>query len=242
MNIFNKVLACGSAVVATLAISASTTQAQNLAVDPNFGGAFTANPITPTSGGVNNGWALYGGSVTTDMSLSPDNLYPGATSALLTQNTTWGGEGAYQIITPTISLNSTYTFTLQALTDNGFTSYATPLALNLHFVGPWNGTAYPVLSGGGITESANDGAFVNEPGLHTWTSFSVSISTSDATGIYGIVLQPQTINGSGTPAAFTQNIYFDGADLEVSPVPEPTTLALAGLGGAFALSMIRRRK
>jgi len=28
----------------------------------------------------------------------------------------------------------------------------------------------------------------------------------------------------------------------INPVPEPTTLALAGLGGAFALALIRRRK
>ena len=106
MNKFNKILACSTAMVATLAMSSTTTQAQNLAIDPDFGGAFTANPITPLSGGVNNGWALYGAVGSTDMSSSPDNTYNGAATALLTQNTTWGGAGAYQILTPTIQLGS----------------------------------------------------------------------------------------------------------------------------------------
>jgi hypothetical protein len=37
----------------------------------------------------------------------------------------------------------------------------------------------------------------------------------------------------------TDSLYFD--DISLTPTPEPTTLALAGLGGAFALSLIRRK-
>lgn len=243
MKISNKIIGCLT-VAAALLISLSTTQAQNLLTDPNFAGSFTANPITPVSGGVNNGWAIYGQTSGTDMSSSPDYPYnyPTATTALLTQNTTWNGAGAYQIITPTIQLGATYTFSIEAETDNGFTAYATPLSLNLHFVGPWDGTKYPILpTGGAITESANNGAFANEPPLDTWTEYSVTLSTTDLTGIYGIVVQPQTINGLASQP-LVQNIYFDNASLTVAPAPEPSTLALAGLGGAAVLALIRRRK
>jgi hypothetical protein len=248
MKMFHKTLGCSTAVVAALVINASTTQAQNLLTDPNFAGPFTANPITPTSGGVNNGWAVYGQAGSSDMSSAQSSPYGTAATALLTDNTTWNGAGGYQIITPTIQVGATYTFSLFALTDNGFTSYATPLALDLNFVGPWDPTlnggtgGYPSLSGAAITESANNNQFVNQPGLNTWTEFSVSMSTTDATGIYGIVIQPQTINGSGDPVGFVQDIYFDNALLTVAPAPEPSTLALAGLGGAGLLSLIRRRK
>src|SRR6267154_6056886 len=121
MKMFNKILGCSTAVAAVLTFSASTTQAVNLLSDPNFGGPFTANPITPISGGLNNGWALYGAVGSSDMSSAVSSPYGGATTALLTQNTTWGGAGGYQIITPTITVGATYTFTMYALTDNGFT-------------------------------------------------------------------------------------------------------------------------
>jgi len=249
MKNMNKIIGCSAAVAAVVALGAFTTQAQNLAVDPNFAGPFAANPITPTSGGVNNGWAVYGAAGQTDMSSSPDfpYNYPTVTTALLTQNATWNGAGAYQIITPTIQVGSTYTFSMEALTDNGYTAYATPLALDLNFVGPWDPTlnggtgGYPSLSGGAITESANDNQFANEPGLNTWTQFSVSISTSSATGIYGIVIQPQTINGLANQP-LVQNIYFDDATVTVTPAPEPSTLALAGLGGLGVLMVLIRRR
>lgn len=247
---FNKILGCG-AVAATLAISSVTAQAQNLLTDPNFGGPFTANPITPTSGGLNNGWAIYGQAASSDMSSSPDYPYNGATSALLTQNTTWNGAGGYQIITTPLVAGATYTFSLWALSDNGVSSYSTPLALDLNFLGPWDPTlnggagGYPSLAAGGangIVLSANDNQFANQPGQNVWTEFSVSMSAANVTGIAGIVIQPQTINGGTPPAGQTaQNIYFDGASL-TDVVPEPTTLALAGLGGISLLSLIRRRK
>src|ERR1035437_1273066 len=154
MKMLNKIIGGSIAIAAVLAFGASTTQAQNILVDPNFAGPFTPT-ITPTSGGLNNGWDLYGSS-SSGMSSATNKPYnsPTVTTALLTANTTWNGAGAYQIITPTIQVGATYTFSMYALTDNGFTSYATPLALDLNFVGPWNGSnAFPTLSGGAITAS-----------------------------------------------------------------------------------------
>ena len=76
----SKTIGIGIGVVAALAISASTTQAQNLLVNGSFenAGGFTANPITTTSGpgattGVDLGWATFGGS---QDSMSSDPTVP----------------------------------------------------------------------------------------------------------------------------------------------------------------------
>jgi len=239
MKMLNKIIGSSIAIAAVLAFSASTTQAQNLLVNGSFenSGLITPNPITPTGpGAVNAGWALYGATAVSDMSSSPDSPEDGV-YALLTQNNTWGGAGTYQIITPTIQVGATYTFSIYALTDNGLNpNYSTPIELILNFVGPWNGTTYPTIA---TTQSAQDDTFAFQPGVDTWSLLSVSAVAP--AGAYGIDIQPQTINGNA-PAGAPPNIYFDNASLTVAPIPEPSTLALLGMGLAVPFYFIRRRK
>src|ERR1035438_2114125 len=140
MKMLNKIIGGSIAIAAVLAFSASTTQAQNLLVDPNFGGPFIANPIAIT--GINGGWAVYGNSTSTSMVASPvDRPYNGAATALLEVNApgnAWNPAGAYQIvggggIYPTITPGATYTYSIWAITDTG-TAYApTPVDLQLSF-------------------------------------------------------------------------------------------------------------
>jgi hypothetical protein len=48
--------------------------------------------------------------------------------------------------------------------------------------------------------------------------------------------------GVGTPAGFFQNLTGNAVLNPTAPVPEPTTLALAGLGGLASLVALRRKK
>jgi hypothetical protein len=241
MNKFNKILACSTAIVATLAISASTTQAQVL-INPGFedAGGFTANPIHLS--GVDQGWATFGASQS-DMSSSPIASPHSGGFSLLTVNNpgnNWNPQGAYQIVSG-VNVGWTYTLSSYFLTDTG-TSYGTPVALQIGF-GNFSGNNFvdlgTVEAGAGNNVSwgfgdnnSQDGAI---PSLNTWYSGSVS-ATAPAGATDAIVYVFFMDNGQTTP----ENVYFD--DVSLVPAPEPTTLALAGLGGAFALSMIRRKK
>jgi len=254
------------AIAAVLALSASTIQAQqNLLVNGDFeyaglntgdgidhgtpyaggalGGSFTVNPITLTSGpagasGVNQGWALFGAVSQSDMSSSADSPYSGS-YALLEQNApgnNWDPAGAYQIVNPSggVQIGATYTFSIWFLTDTG-TSYGTPVDLQIGFEDA-NPTD-PVL-GGGTTSwgfgspTANAGAI---PANDKWIQGSVS-ATAPAGAVNVIVYAMFMDNGQ----TVTENVYFDDGVLSV---PEPTSLALVGMGlAAIPIYLIRRRK
>jgi hypothetical protein len=83
----------------------------------------------------------------------------------------------------------------------------------------------------------------------TWAQIQAEIGTTwIANGYYGVSgIGAVTSGGAGTPATLPAPIFSptgvsSGFDLNgVSAVPEPTTIALIGLGG-LGLAMIRRRK
>jgi len=225
----HKVLGCSS-VAAALAISALTAQAQNLLVNGSFESAtgFTADPITLAT--VSQGWANnFGGSpvVRSDMSSSPDSPQDGS-YALLVANAAgnnWNPQGSYQIV-PGVA-GDTYTLSVAALFDTALTgTYGTPVGCQLTF------------------QDASLATLGNAPGaafnalgpINTWTTYSVTGTAPAGTAYLACYIW---FMDNGQTA--TDTVYMDNAML-TQAVPEPTTLALAGLGGAAALSLIRRRK
>jgi hypothetical protein len=244
MKMFNKILGCSTAVATVLAFGASTTQAQNLLVNGGFedAGGFTPNAgFGPAS--VNQGWATYGATGQSDMTSSPDSPLSG-TFSLIEANAAgnnWNPAGAYQLVSPAggVIAGNTYTFTAYVLSDTGITTDGP--GMELGFRGAWNGTAFPT-----VGTDVNNYWLGQTPGpggangpyttTHTWTQETISeVAPAGATGII-VYLQAIDYN-----QAATENIYWDSASL-VTPAPEPSTLALAGLGGGALLSLIRRRK
>jgi len=71
-------------------------------------------------------------------------------------------------------------------------------------------------------------------GSYTLQSFSVT-APANTTGALIQFLQAGSAVASDAGTTLIDNV-------SLSPVPEPTTLALAGLSGAAALTLIRRRK
>lgn len=234
---FNKVLGCG-AVAATLAIGTATTQAQNLVVDPNFAGPGTANPITVA--GVDQGWALFNGASSASFSDMGASIYyplgyPTVTTALLeTANVgnNWNPAGAYEIVSG-ITPGQTYTFSIWGLTDTANDAYASTAGLLIQL-------GFETSALGGVSSVENPGGSVNiDAALPTtqgvWTEYSVT-ATAPA-GYTDAIMYNMFQDNNGATA--TENMYYDGASLVAAP--EPTTLALAGLGGMSLLSLIRRR-
>ena len=235
---FHKILGCSTA--AALIISTSTTQAQNL-INPGFEttpAGFTANPITVA--GVNQGWATFGGDAGatagwSDMSGSIYSPMSGSGALLETvqPGNNWSPAGAYQIITG-ITPGQSYTYSIWGLTDTANDVYASTAGVLIQL-------GFETAALGGASSVENPG---NTVGLSlalpstqgVWTKYSVT-ATAPAGFTDAIVY---TMFQDNATATSTENLYFDGSS--IVPAPEPTTLALAGLGGAAALAMIRRRK
>jgi hypothetical protein len=245
MKMLHKILGCSTVAVA-LALSASTTQAQNLLTNPGFesAGGFVAG--TGPGGSLTNaqvglGWANnFGGSGQgpNDMSSSADSPHDGS-YALLAVNgvgNAWNPQGSYQLVSG-IAGNS-YTYSIYALTDTGMfpgtgSSWTTPVDIQMQFLTSQLVNLNTVDLGWSAL-SAND----------QWQQFTVN-GVAPAGTAYVSVYAFAMIGAWPAPPAPQQpaaiNVYFDTASL-TTPAPEPTTLALAGLGGAAALSLIRRRK
>jgi hypothetical protein len=250
MKMLNKIVGSSVGVAAALALSASSLQAQNLLVNPNFDTAqYTANPITPST--ANQGWATFGAVGPTNMFGSPVDSPLSAPDALLEQNAAgnaWNPAGAYQITDGlaeggSITPGDTYTLSVWEITDTGTThgasnsAYATPVDLNLQFNGslvtntltevtssPGN-NSFSALNGSPIANNANQ-----------WIQYSVT-AVAPAGSQYALVYLMFMDNGNNLT---TDNMYFDNASL-TQVVPEPSSLALAGMGLVSSFFLIRRR-
>ncbi len=240
----HKIIGC-SAVAAALALTSA--QAQNLLVNGSFenAGGFTANPITTTSvlpggtTGVDQGWATFGGAQS-DMSSAASSPEDGS-YALLAQNAPgniWNPQGAYQIvdgITAGVTYNLSSYYLIDSSSGNTGT-YGTPFAEQINFGnlvgGTWTTVGGATATFGFGNAGPTDGA---APTLNTWYletgSLTAPVGASEAE-VYMFFMD----NGQTT----VDQMYIDNASLTVA-VPEPTTLALAGLGGMSLLSLIRRR-
>ena len=90
------------------------------------------------------------------------------------------------------------------------------------------------LSGGGTSsaEILGGGPLAIDADPDVWTTFNyTAIAGGDVSG--GVTLQLGATNGPGTPTT----MYYD--NVSVSVIPEPSSLALLGLGG---LAIARRRR
>jgi hypothetical protein len=216
MKMLTKIIGGSIAVAAVLALN---TQAQNLLVNGDFESAtgFTANPVG--FAGIDGGWAGNNGAARSDMFNSP--YYPQSGSyAWLEQNPpgqNWNPTIGYQIVTGgvnPITPGWSYTFSGYALTDTG-TSWnpgGNSVDFQLSFLNA------QLTSLGGV------GGWNTTPGIGTWTHQSLTY-IAPPTAVYAVVYAMFMDNGQ----TITQNVYIDNARLE-GQVPEPSTLALLGLG------------
>jgi|ERR1035437_6722292 hypothetical protein len=263
MKMLNKIIGGSSiAIAAVLAFSASTTQAQNLLVNPGFdfsgAGNFTPNPIyfsdTPTHvgtansstnhfAGQNQGWALFGSSQN-DMAgaANASPLSPSFT-LLVNQNagSAWAANGGYQVVS--INPGQEYTYEMSMLTPSEGSAiingnfgtnlfYATPVDLALSFLNA-SGTTNGLAWGAGGVGGFN--AAFTPTQTDQWHQGSVT-STAPAGAAYAIVYAMFMESGKQT---IPVSMYFDNGSLVATP--EPASLALVGMGLA-SFYLIRRRK
>jgi hypothetical protein len=75
----------------------------------------------------------------------------------------------------------------------------------------------------------------------TGTATVSSVGAADLTSVNGFRFQAGNYNGSGTNAFYTvDEVRVGNSFADVTPVPEPVTFALAGLGGLMLLALRRR--
>ncbi|HMP81341.1 MAG TPA: PEP-CTERM sorting domain-containing protein [Verrucomicrobiota bacterium] len=227
MKAIGKTLGCG-AIAAALAIGTSTVQAQVVNGGMENAGQFNAgNPIGLP--GVGQGWS-------TDFGGNPPNqssaqAHSGSFSLLAVNaaGNAWNPQGSYQIIANS-SVGSPWTASLWAFTDTG--TMGNDFSPNLvDFQINFLDSALAAIGGGQVETGWSP---INA--LNTWQEYTLNGIIPAGTEYVSIYVMAMI----GPNASGPVNVYFD--DVSFSVIPEPSTFALAGMGGLAVLTMIRRRK
>jgi hypothetical protein len=214
-----------AACIVALALATSTTQAQNMLVDPGFElNLTTPNPITPAT--VGQGWALFGGVYST---AKPES---GTQSLQIYGNNGWSGVGAYQVLGG-VSGGQQYTLTADFNTDGvGGQFLPNPAILQINYLNSLFASIGTVENPG----NGYGGLQTGTPPFDNTGNGPWSVGTITATAPAGAAYIVTYLMDVSGPAS---DLFFDNASLTV--VPEPSTLALLGLGLASAMIWRRRQ-
>jgi hypothetical protein len=217
-------------LAAALAFTAATTQAANLLVDPGFesGAPGQNNPI-PIPAGVGGGWAVFNGAA---YSQAHPEFGSWGIQEIQGIGQAWNFEAPYQVIGG-VSPGQRYTLTADYMTTTGNSQTPggyIPVVIQLTY---FNAAGADL----GTVETGGAGALAvqyNMGALNTWFTGTVT-ATAPANAVYVAPYLAFMENGSQTaPDA----LYWDNASLSL--IPEPSTLALLGLGLAGTLIWRRR--
>ena len=220
-------------LAAVLALTASTTQAQNLLVDPGFesGVAGQSNPI-PVPGGVGGGWAVFNGA--TYSTAHPET---GTWSMQEMQGVgqAWNFMAPYQVLGG-VSAGQVYTLSADYMTPTGISQAPggyVPAVIQLTFLNA-AGADIGTVETGGVGAKAVQ---YTPAGINTWFQGTVS-ATAPANAAYVAPYLAFMENGSQTAA---DTLFWDNDILTASVVPEPGSLALLALGLMSTLIWRRRQ-
>jgi len=135
---------------------------------------------------------------------------------------TWNPQGAYQIVPGTAG--DTYTLSAWAL-DTQTPDYATPVLMQLGF---YNASFTQIGTSAGNFEAgpATINTWYQEPA-------TVAVAPAGTAYVYSYLMYMDSDSAG-------QGMYYDDASL--TAVPEPSSLALVGMGLASLCYVIRRRK
>lgn len=233
---------CGT-VIAMAACAALTAQAQTVVFNENF------NPLS-------SGTAVQVGYKFGDTASDSSGVVAGAglsgAPGWQTVNTVTAETNGYSGVGAQYQNGDTVAATDPSLGDyvlsfwamgNTTGGNAPNLTINIQ---TWTGTHFGgSQTGGGITAGANGVGTISLNSTYTFYSLNLGNTSVFQTvnagfmpnaGTYQVTFQ---LNGGGT-APYTDTLDVD--DLELTIVPEPTTLSLCGLGLASGLMYLRRRK
>jgi hypothetical protein len=224
-------IASTTCLAAVLSLAPSTTQAQNLLVDAGFesGAPSQPNPI-PLPGGAGGGWTVFNGAA---YSTAHPETGTWGIQEVQGIGQAWNFEAPYQVVggvTPGLQ----YTLSADYMTTTGNSQAPggyTPIVIQLTY---FNSAGTDI--GTVETSPGNARAVQYDMGaLNTWFTGTVT-ATAPAGAVYVAPYLAFMENGSQTAA---DTLYWDNAIL--TQVPEPTSLALLGLGLAGAMIWHRRQ-
>jgi hypothetical protein len=226
MKMFPKVIAGAFGVA--VALSLTNSAQANLLFDPGFEAAPTQpNPIL-LPGGANGGWAatfngaaFSAAAAETGLQGLGDTQGPGAA---------WNFAGTYQVVSG-VTAGQKYTFSMDIMSPTGFSSTYGPAFLQITY---FNAAGTDL---GTVETSPGNALAIHVLPTASWANYGLT-ATAPAGAVYVAPYCAFMENGSQTT---TETVYFDNGNLALV-VPEPATITLLGMGLAFPLYLIRRRK